>query len=51
MSSVKLEQRQKVEKDQERGTEIKEVAEQKLEEAEALPLCQGQQPCRDGQGV
>ena len=35
MGSVKLEQHQKVEKDQERGTEIKEVAEQKLEEAEA----------------
>lgn len=34
MGSVKLEQRQKVEKDQERGTEIKEAGEQKLEDAE-----------------
>ena len=34
MGSLKLEQRQKVESDQEKGTEIKEAGEQKLEEAE-----------------
>ena len=35
MGSLKLEQRQKVESDQERGREIQESGEQKLEEAEA----------------
>jgi|GEM_PF-899090 len=35
MSSPKLEQRQKVESNQERGNEVKESGEQKLEEAEA----------------
>lgn len=35
MGSLKLEQRQKVESDHEKGTEIKEAGEQKLEEAEA----------------
>lgn len=35
MGSLKLEQREKVEADQERGQEITEVGEQKLEEAEA----------------
>ena len=35
MGSLKLEQRQKVESDQEKGREIKETGEQKLEEAEA----------------
>ena len=34
MGSLKLEQRQKVESDQEKGTEIKEAGEQELEEAE-----------------
>lgn len=34
MSSLKLEQRQKVENDQERGQEITEISEQKIEEAE-----------------
>lgn len=34
MGSIKLEQRQKVENDQEKGREIQENAEQKLEEAE-----------------
>ena len=33
MGSLKLEQRQKVESDQERGQEIQEVGEQKIEEA------------------
>lgn len=35
MGSLKLEQRQKVESDQEKGREVKEAGEQKLEEAEA----------------
>lgn len=35
MGSLKLEQKQKVESDQECGSEIKEAGEQKLEEAEA----------------
>jgi len=35
MGSLKLEQRQKVESDQERGKEITETGEQKIEEAEA----------------
>ena len=35
MGSLKLEQRQKVESDQERGREVQESGEQKLEEAEA----------------
>lgn len=34
MGSLKLEQRQKVERDQERGQEIQETGEQKIEEAE-----------------
>ena len=35
MGSLKLEQRQKVESDQEKGREVQESGEQKLEEAEA----------------
>lgn len=42
MGSLKLEQRQKVESDQERGREVQEAGEQKLEEAETSQEAIGQ---------
>lgn len=42
MGTLKMEQRQKVERDQERGHEVQEVGEQKIEEAETSAEALGQ---------